>query len=137
MAEITFYEKPGCLNGEKQKAILIKAGNVLRCINILTHDWSASTLLPFVAKKEPAEIMNYTAPAIKNGQIRPGKLAFDEALSLMIKDPILIKRPLIQVDGLNIQGFASPALKPYLGDWDDSEDVITCPNLNTVSCDNS
>jgi nitrogenase-associated protein len=136
MAEILFYEKPGCINGEKQKTILEKAGNSVKCINILTFAWSASALLPFVAGREPIEIMNYTAPAIKNGEIKPDQLNFNEALSLMINNPILIKRPLIHVDGHNIQGFTSTALKPYLGDWDNSEDVITCPKLQTKPCDN-
>lgn len=79
--------------------------------------------------------MNHTAPDIKNGKIIPGDLSFDEAVDLMVESPILIKRPLIEVDHSKVQGFESEELKPYLGNWDGSEDVTTCPNLATVSCD--
>ena len=135
MADIIFFEKPGCVNGDKQKSILRAAGHSLSCIDILSYPWSPEKLLVFVDGKEPDEMMNHTAPAIKKGEIVPDQLTFDEALTMMIADPILIRRPLIVVDGLNIQGFTDPRLKPYLGTWDYGEDVVTCPNLQTLSCD--
>ncbi len=137
MACIQFFEKPGCINGEKQKRILIEAGNVLECVNILEHPWTREELAPFFAGKEPSLIMNYTAPAIKKGEIVPAKLQYNEAVSLMIENPILIKRPLIRVDGLSIQGFMDKRLIPYLGSWNGQDDVTTCPNLQTISCDES
>lgn len=135
MAEIEFYEKPGCINGEKQKNILKAAGHTLFLKDILKYPWDKAALLPFIEGKTPAEMMNHTAPAIKKGEIVPAVLSFAEAVALMVDNPILIKRPLIRVDGLYIQGFADPQLEPYLGKWDGSEDVITCPNLQTLSCD--
>lgn len=135
MAFIQFFEKPGCINGEKQKRILSEAGNILECVDILEHPWSKEELDSFFQAKEPTLIMNHTAPAIKNKEIVPASLQYDEAVSLMIKNPILIKRPLIRVDGLSIQGFTDERLIPYLGSWDGKDDVITCPNLQTLSCD--
>ena len=135
MADITFFEKPGCINGEKQKAILRAAGHTLHCVDILTHPWDRERLLHFVADKRPQEMMNHTAPAIKKGEIIPARLSFDQAVEMMLTDPILIKRPLVEVDGLAIQGFTDPRLKPYLGDWDGRDDVVTCPNLQSISCD--
>ncbi|TKB09607.1 ArsC/Spx/MgsR family protein [Desulforhopalus sp. IMCC35007] len=135
MAFIQFFEKPGCINGEKQKDILLKAGNSLECINILEHSWSPEELAPFFAVKDPVLIMNYTAPAIKKGEIIPADLSYGEAVRLMIENPILIKRPLIRVDGISIQGFTDERLTPYLGSWDGADDVVTCPNLHSVSCD--
>lgn len=135
MTFIQFFEKPGCINGEKQKNILIEAGNDLECINILEHTWSREELAPFIADKEPSLIMNHTAPAIKKGEIVPENLQHDEAVALMIENPILIKRPLIRVDGMSIQGFTDERLTPYLGAWDRKNDVITCPNIRSISCD--
>lgn len=135
MAEIIFYEKPGCINGGKQKQILEKAGNRLYCRDILQYSWTAEKLLPFIDGKTPAEIMNWTAPAIKKGEILPDKLSFTQAVELMVREPILIKRPLIEVDGKFIQGFTNPELAGYLGDWQGEEDVTTCPKLQTLSCD--
>ena len=137
MAFIQFFEKPGCINGEKQKRILLKTGNVLECVNILEHPWSREELAPFFAGNEPPLIMNHTAPAIKKGEIVPANLQYDEAVSLMIKKPILIKRPLIRVDGLSVQGFTDERLTPYLGSWDGKDDGVTCPNFNTISYDDS
>lgn len=135
MTFIQFFEKPGCINGEKQKNILSEAGNVLECINILEHTWSREELAPFIAAKEPSLIMNHTAPAIKKGEIVPENLQYDEAVALMIANPILIKRPLIKVDGMSIQGFTDERLTPYLGSWDGKDDVVTCPNVLSISCD--
>jgi len=135
MALIVFYEKPGCVNGEKQKAILRRAGHQLRCVDLLAHPWTREELLPFVAGKTPAAMLNATAPAIKSGALDPHALTFAQALALMLATPLLIRRPLIEVDGLRLQGFDDPGLWPYLGDWDGREDVLTCPNLLAPSCD--
>ena len=133
--KMEFFEKPGCINGEKQKRILQAAGHELQLLDILSFPWTMELLLPFVAGKEPAAMMNFTAPAIKRGEIVPAELSFNEALALMVSHPILIKRPLIRIADLSLQGFTDPRLKPYLGSWDGSEDVVTCPNLATISCD--
>lgn len=135
MAEIVFYEKPGCINGEKQKNILRTAGHTLHCIDILSFDWSVDKLLAFVEGKSAVDMMNHTAPAIKKGHVIPETLSFNEAVMMMVADPILIKRPLIEVDDHCIQGFMDKRLRPYLGDWDREEDVVTCPNLQSLSCD--
>lgn len=135
MADITFFKKPGCINGEKQKDILRAAGHRLRCIDILSYSWSCENMLVFVAGKAPVEMMNHSAPAIKKREIIPERLSFAEAVEMMVADPLLIKRPLVEVDGLNIQGFMDPRLAPYLGNWDGRNDVVTCPNLQALSCD--
>lgn len=135
MAKIVFYEKPGCINGEKQKTILRSQGHELECRNILEENWSEESLMKFIKTKQPSQFMNHTAPAVKKGEVVPADLSVEEAVRMMIDEPILIKRPLIMVDGRYIQAFDNPELKTYLGTWDGTEDVITCPNLKTVSCD--
>lgn len=133
--EMEFFEKPGCINGEKQKNILGQAGHALTCINILTFPWTRDALLKFVAGKEPVTMMNFMTPAIKSGDIDPAALSFEGAVALMAASPILIKRPLIRIGDLHIQGFADERLQPYIGNWDRGEDVTTCPNVKTISCD--
>jgi nitrogenase-associated protein len=133
--KIVFYEKPGCINNGKQKNILSAAGHELECRDILRHPWQEEELRAFVRGKTVTEMMNHTAPAIKNGEIDPAALTVQQAITLMLSDPILIKRPLIEVEGLFIQGFNHPRLQQYLGEWDGGEDVITCPKLQSVSCD--
>ena len=135
MAKITFFEKTGCINNTKQKKILETGGHELESISILDYPWTTRELLQFVNGREVHEIMNFTAPEIKDGTINPETLSFDEAVNLMAKKPILIKRPLIIVEDTYIQGFTDPRLQKYIPHWDGAEDVITCPNLMTTSCD--
>ena len=99
MADIIFYEEPGCINSEKQKAILQAGGHSLHCLDVLNFPWKREKLLAFVMGKNPVEMMNQTAPAIRRGEIVPKQLTFNEAVDMMLLDPILIKRPLIEVDG--------------------------------------
>ncbi len=40
MAQITFFEKPGCINNTKQKAWLKTAGHEVQVVNLLEHSWS-------------------------------------------------------------------------------------------------
>ncbi|MBI1424317.1 MAG: hypothetical protein GC149_12685 [Gammaproteobacteria bacterium] len=39
MAEIVFYEKPGCGNNTRQKALLAAAGHHVIARNLLTEPW--------------------------------------------------------------------------------------------------
>lgn len=91
--------------------------------------------MPYIDGKSPQQMMNCTAPAIKSGEIQQSELGADEAIRLVIENPILIKRPLVAVDGKHIQGFNDERLQPYLGNWDGADDVMTCPNLKAMPCD--
>ncbi len=55
-----------------------------------------------------------TAPSIKDGLINPSLLNADEALSAMMREPILIKRPLIQKGDIKISGFNPDEIKERL-----------------------
>ena len=48
---------------------------------------------------------NPSAPRIKSGEVIPDNLNEEQALELMIADPLLIRRPLIHVDGVFRVGF--------------------------------
>ncbi|MBP1627758.1 MAG: nitrogenase-associated protein [Holophagaceae bacterium] len=135
MASVVFYEKPGCINNSRQKEILRAAGHELVCRNLLEEGWTRETLTPFFASRDPAMLLNRAAPAVKRGEIDPTGLGYEEALAFMLQDPILIRRPLIAVDGLFLQGFEDPRLKPYLGAWGGGEDLATCPNLAATPCE--
>ena len=47
MANVTFYEKPGCRNNTKQKILLLAAGHNLEAKSLLTEPWTPETLRPF------------------------------------------------------------------------------------------
>ncbi len=125
MAQMVFFTNPGCSIADKQKAELKDAGNDLQCRDLATHDWTYETLLPFVRGRDPLHIMNSAAPDIKKGKIDPILITFEEALSLMIESPILIKGPLVEVDGLCIQGTNDQRLNEYLGNCTADANSVT------------
>ncbi len=133
MANVTFYEKPGCINNTKQKKLLENAGHTLEVHNLLTTSWTVEQLRPFFGTRPVLEWFNPTAPRIKSGEIIPNQLDEKTALNLMIADPLLIRRPLIQVDDVYRVGFDAEQIETWIGlnaSTPVTEDLETCPNSN-------
>lgn len=130
MAIVDFYEKPGCVGNAKQKMLLRTAGHVLQVHNLLTEAWTPEQLRPFFDEYPVAGWFNPTAPQIKAGEVNPQQVSADEALALMVKQPILIRRPLLRVDGRCAAGFDLKAIDAWIGlapNSDLTQDVQTCP----------
>lgn len=69
-----------------------------------------------------------TAPGIKNGEVDPGRFTKKVAIEAMVKDPYLIRRPLLEIDGHRVCGFDHPLVKELLGSQDISS-LLTCPQV--------
>jgi arsenate reductase-like glutaredoxin family protein len=52
---------------------------------------------------------------VKSGQIDPAALTADAALALLLAEPLLIRRPLIEVDGWRTAGYDAAVLERRLG----------------------
>jgi nitrogenase-associated protein len=115
MADVDFWEKPGCINNARQKRLLREAGHNLRVHDLLTVPWNAERLRPFFAGLPVAEWFNRGAPAVKSGRVRPDALDEAEALRLMARDPLLIRRPLMQVGNERRAGFDASAVDRWVG----------------------
>jgi nitrogenase-associated protein len=130
MASIIFYEKPGCINNSKQKALLTNAGHQLDVRNLLTTPWTVETLRPFFGTLPITAWFNSSAPRIKSGEVDPSKVNEETALALMMADPLLIRRPLLQVgDGYRV-GFNQEEIEQWLGLNHNPQalgDLETCP----------
>jgi len=135
MAMVTFYEKPGCLNNAKQKQLLVAAGHQLIVKNLLTEPWQAPQLRAFFGRLPVAAWFNNSAPAVKNGEIQPELLNEQQAMVLMLANPLLIRRPLLQVGDVRMVGFDQAAVHDWLGlDLGDA-DLETCPkSANPSAC---
>ncbi|MGK7883803.1 MAG: ArsC/Spx/MgsR family protein [Crocosphaera sp.] len=130
MANVTFYEKPGCRNNTKQKNLLLAAGHNLEAKSLLTEPWKPETLRPFFGNLPVNLWFNTSAPRIKSGEVIPDNLSEEKALELMIVDPLLIRRPLIHVDGVFRVGFDPEKIDAWIGlnpDQTVTEDLETCP----------
>lgn len=107
MAHIIFFEKPGCINNARQKKLLRQAGHQVIVKDLLSESWSEKSgeLRAFFADKPVAEWFNRAAPMIKQGLIKPSALDEKQAIAAMIAEPLLIRRPLMQVGEKKMAGF--------------------------------
>lgn len=115
MAKVVFYEKPGCSNNARQKQMLAAAGHELDIRNLLIEPWTAERLRGFFGLRPVAEWFNKAAPQIKSGMINPAALSADEALPLMLSEPILIRRPLMEACGQRDIGFDIEKVDAWIG----------------------
>jgi nitrogenase-associated protein len=132
MSKIIFYEKPGCINNTKQKALLQEAGHDLEVRNLLTEVWTPKRLRPFFGDLPVSQWFNRTAFQVKSEEVIPEQLDEETALALMVENPILIRRPLIQVGDRQEIGFDLNKINTWVGlqtknDNFLSQDLETCP----------
>lgn len=115
MARVIFYEKPGCKNNTKQKTLLAAAGHELETYNLLTESWTVERLRLFFGDRPVVEWFNRTAPRVKSGEVVPENIDAETALTLMVSDPLLIRRPLIQVGARREVGFDVELVDAWIG----------------------
>ncbi|CAH2603259.1 Uncharacterized 15.7 kDa protein in draG 3'region [Rhodovastum atsumiense] len=125
MAVVTFWEKPGCAGNARQKALLEASGHTVQARDLRAEHWTAATLRRFFGARPVAAWFNRSSPRVKSGEVQPEQLDEAAALALMLADPLLIRRPLLQVGERCEAGF-DPILvagwigltgeRPWLGD---------------------
>jgi nitrogenase-associated protein len=116
MARIIFYEKPDCAGNAKQRRRLEAAGHELTRRDLLSTPWTAELLLPFLAPLPVGQWFNRAAPRVKEGVINPDGLGRDEALALLLAEPLLIRRPLMErEDGARMVGFDVAEVDGFVG----------------------
>lgn len=115
MAEVIFYGMAGCPANAKQKQQLTAAGHTLVERDLATADLTAADLRAFFGDKDVNAWFNRRAAAVKSGAVNPD--GFDEtaALSAMLADRDLIRRPLIQVGDRREAGFDPTTLHGWIG----------------------
>ena len=131
MATVHFYEKPGCLNNTRQKQLLSAAGHLLVVYDLLQHPWAREPekLRAFFGDKPVAEWFNRSAPDVKQGLVDPDGLSEQAAIELMVAQPLLIRRPLMEVDEQRVSGFDEVQVNAWLGlkSPPSGKDLESCP----------
>lgn len=116
MTHITFYEKPGCAGNARQRALLQAAGHTLTTRSIPEEAWTRESLLAFLAPLPVPAWFNRSAPRVKRGEIDPDRLDPEAALALLLAEPLLIRRPLMQrSDGARLVGFEPALVQAFVG----------------------
>lgn len=115
MATITFYEKPGCKGNLRQKTLLAAAGHTVQAKSLKAETWTADRLLAFLGKLPISAWFNPSAPAIKSGEIVPEDISTEHALHLLLENPLLIRRPLMEIGEERLVGFDIAAVDAWIG----------------------
>jgi len=128
MSELVFYEKPRCLGNRQQQVLLLSLGHRFEVRDLLSEPWTTERLRPFFGGRPVAEWFNLSAPRIKSGELAIRDLDEAQALSLMLDEPLLVCRPLLQLGELRQAGFVPGPVLDALGvTLASSEDLQSCP----------
>jgi nitrogenase-associated protein len=115
MAKIVFYEKPGCGNNTRQKALLKSSGHEVEARDLLSEPWTPERLLAFFGSRPVCEWFNGASPRVKSGEVQPDALTAEAALAAMVADPLLIRRPLMESGGRREAGFDAALVDAWVG----------------------
>lgn len=115
MALVQFWEKRGCKGNAAQRAALVAAGHEVEVHDLLAHPWQPAELRAFLGARPVAEWFNPSAPRVKSGELVPAALDEAAALALLLREPILIRRPLLQSGGRLEVGFDRARIDAWLG----------------------
>jgi len=115
MAEVVFYEKPGCSANAQQKLKLQAAGHKIVTRDLTTEPLTAEMLRAFFNDRPVEQLFTRTHPAIGARTIDPSTLDEAAALAAMLEDRDLIRRPLMQVGDRCEAGFDPNLLNDWIG----------------------
>jgi len=129
MAEVQFFEKTGCSGNAKQKKLLQAAGHTVIAHDLRHAQWTPAALLAFLSSVPVVDWFNRNAPSVKSGEIVPESFDQASALARLIAEPLLIRRPLLQVGEQRRVGFDAAAIDAWIG----LPGVPTSDNLEACS----
>jgi nitrogenase-associated protein len=135
VATVIFFEKPGCVNNSRQIKLLEAAGHELIVKDLLKEKWTLENLYKYFWSMPVKEWFNLSAPGIKSAEVVPEELNRLSALSLMLQDPLLIRRPLMQVGEQRMAGFNPAKVDAWIGLQEKQLQINleTCPRTHSES----
>lgn len=108
---VDFFQHDGCIGNEIQRKVLEDCGFSLNVYSILEIPWVPAHLHLFFSDDPVHTWFDYSAPSIEKKLFDPFSLSIEDALSFMVADRHLIKRPLIHFNGEYCAGFDTPLVK--------------------------
>ena len=82
---------------------------------MLGEPWTAATLTPFLAGLPVAGWFNRSAKRVKAGEVDPDRIDAETALAMLLADPLLIRRPLLEVAGTRAAGWEPERVAAWIG----------------------
>jgi nitrogenase-associated protein len=124
---IIFYEKTGCAGNQRQKQLLTTNGLSYQTKSLLDTQWTKEKLEPFFQGLNKSAMINQFAPKIKNNELNIEDLTKDELIEVMCNEPILIKRPLLQIGDSHLCGFDIEQINKLLN-------TTICESITISTC---
>ncbi|AHJ11982.1 ArsC-like thioredoxin [Sulfurospirillum multivorans DSM 12446] len=112
--QVIFYEKTGCSGNARQKALLKEHGVIFEVRSLLDTRWDVQTLNAFFEGLSLKEMLNPFAPQLKDGTFKVDDYTKESLIEKMVQEPILIRRPLMQIGTVKLCGFDIPKLNSLL-----------------------
>jgi len=112
--QVIFYEKTGCSGNARQKTLLNEHGIRFEVRSLLDTSWDTPTLESFFQGLTPKEMLNPFAPQLKDGSFKLEDYTKESLIEKMVSEPILIRRPLVQIGDVKLCGFDIPRLNSLL-----------------------
>lgn len=101
--------------------------------DLLRTRWSKDELMMFFSALPVHEWFNSSAPQVKSGEVNPATCSVEQAVQLMLAEPLLIRRPLMRVDTEVMVGFDQEAVDKWIGlRSKTANDVETCPRRSAT-----
>jgi nitrogenase-associated protein len=76
---------------------------------------------------------NPNSPRVKSGEIDPSSYDSSAALNLMLEDHLLIRRPLMESDGIRVCGFDPVKVHAWVGLVSPDEAILKTSDFQTCS----
>jgi len=115
MAHVRFWQKPGCQTNARQRQLLEAAGHTIEPLDLLGTPWTVERLAGFYGDMPVSQWFNRASPRIKSGEIDPAALDADTAMALLLADPLLIRRPLMEAGDWRCAGFDAEMVDRAIG----------------------
>jgi nitrogenase-associated protein len=131
---IAFWEKPGCMGNARQKALLATGGHEIEARSLPDHAWTREELAPFFEGLAVEDWFNISARRVKEGEVIPEALDEDGAYRFLLADPILVRRPLLEINGLKKLGFDLEWIEAQVGPLPSTERVNRVRGEDLTSC---
>ncbi|MCA1941233.1 MAG: nitrogen fixation protein NifO [Caenispirillum bisanense] len=135
MAHVIFYGKADCPANAKQRRQLEAAGHTLDVRDLASEAWTPESLMAFFQGRPVGTWLNKLHPKVRTNAIDPDAQTPDKAIALMLADPDLIRRPLLQVGEQKRFGYDPVAIEAWIG-LRPKADGMTCDEKHAVGrCD--
>lgn len=115
MQRVTLYTKSGCSTCQKAKQFLMRQGIHYTERDFFKHPFSEQELRAIIAHKPLDEIFSFRSPSVKALGLAEKQLSTEEMLTHMLREPRLIRRPLLTAGEAVVVGFSESQLAQALG----------------------